>query len=87
MEERLRLCREFWNDYKTFVDWLNENEPALHKAIAGSQSGIEISKIKVRHFQVNRPNYYVSIDVISVEKGLGVPPPWGQKFKTKILKL
>ena len=53
MEERLKLCREFWNDYKTFVDWLNDNESALNKAVAGSQSGVELSKIKVRHFQVN----------------------------------
>jgi len=47
-EERFSLCKEFWNEYRTFVEWLDETEKALTAAISRkSGSGSPRSKLNI----------------------------------------
>ena len=48
-EERLVLCREFWNDYRTFVEWLNETETALEAA----GKATEMPRTTLKRFEVS----------------------------------
>lgn len=51
-EERLMLCKEFWNEYEKFVEWIDETENAVKKSDEGMASGLEISKSKLKRFEV-----------------------------------
>ena len=51
-EERLLLCKEFWNEYEKFVEWINETENAVKKSEEGMTSGLEISKSRLKRFEV-----------------------------------
>ena len=51
-EERLFLCKEFWNEYETFVDWIEETDNAVKRSEEGLISGLEISKSRLKCFEV-----------------------------------
>ena len=51
-EERLLLCKEFWNEYDKFVEWINETENSVIKSEEGMASGLEISKSRLKRFEV-----------------------------------
>ena len=61
-EERLLLCKEFWNEYEKFAEWINDTENALKKSEEGMTSGLEISKSRLKRFEVGRKNSYKSYD-------------------------
>jgi hypothetical protein len=47
-EERFVLCKEFWNEFHRFVEWLDETEKALGTALSGKSSfGSPRSKLKI----------------------------------------
>lgn len=46
------LCKEFWNEYEKFVEWIDETENAVKKSDEGMASGLEISKSKLKRFEV-----------------------------------
>lgn len=47
-EERAVLCKEFWNEFRKFVEWLDETEKALGTAVSGRAGfGSPRSKLKV----------------------------------------
>ena len=51
-EERLFLCKEFWNEYEKFVEWIEETENAVKRSEEGLISGLEISKSRLKSFEV-----------------------------------
>lgn len=51
-EERMVLCREFWNEYEKFVEWIDEMETAVKKSEAAMSSDLEVSKSKLKRFEV-----------------------------------
>ena len=51
-EERLILCKEFWNEYEKFVEWIEETENAVKRSEEGLISGLEISKSRLKSFEV-----------------------------------
>lgn len=51
-EERLLLCKEFWNEYEKFLEWIGETENAVKKSEEGMTSGLEISKSRLKRFEV-----------------------------------
>lgn len=46
------LCREFWNEYEKFVEWIDETETAVKKSDAAMSSDLEVSKSKLKRFEV-----------------------------------
>lgn len=52
-EERLLLYKEFWNEYEKFVEWINETENALKKSDEAMTSGLEISRSRLKRFEVS----------------------------------
>ena len=57
-EERLLLCKEFWNEYEKFTEWINETENTVRKSEEGMTSGLEISKSRLKRFEVRRKDSY-----------------------------
>jgi len=59
-EERFALCREFWNEYRKFVEWLDETERALSAAVSRKAGqGSPRSKLniyEVTHLFIHAPN-------------------------------
>lgn len=51
-EERLQLCKEFWNDYNEFVEWITEMEDSIKKAEDAMKSGLETSRSRLKRFEV-----------------------------------
>ena len=51
-EERLFLCKEFWNEYEKFVEWIEETENAVKRSEEGLISGLAISKSRLKSFEV-----------------------------------
>ena len=52
-EERLFLCKEFWNEYEKFVKWVDETEKSVKKSEEGMISGLEISRSRLKCFEVS----------------------------------
>lgn len=51
-EERLLLCKEFWNEYEKFLEWLSETENAIKKSDEAMASGLEILRSRLKRFEV-----------------------------------
>lgn len=51
-EERLLLCKEFWNEYDKFAGWINETETAMKKSEEAMTSGLENSRSRLKRFEV-----------------------------------
>lgn len=51
-EERMVLCREFWNEYEKFVEWIDLTEASVTKSEEAMSSGLEVSKSKFKRFEV-----------------------------------
>ena len=51
-EERLLLCKEFWNGYEKFVEWIDETEKAVKTSEEALTSGLEISRSRLKRFEV-----------------------------------
>ena len=51
-EERLLLYKEFWNEYEKFVEWINETENAVKKSDEATTPGLEISRTRLKRFEV-----------------------------------
>ncbi|XP_068688970.1 nesprin-1-like [Montipora foliosa] len=51
-EERLLLCKEFWNEYNEFIEWLNETEDSTRKSEDAAKLGLETSKIRLKRFEM-----------------------------------
>ena len=51
-EERLLLCKEFWNEYEKFLEWLSETENTIKKSDEAMASGLEISRSRLKRFEV-----------------------------------
>ena len=64
-EERLLLCKEFWNEYEKFAEWINETENAVKKSEEGMTSGLEISKSRLKRFEVRRKNSYKHLKALA----------------------
>ena len=43
---------EFWNEYEKFVEWIEETENAVKRSEEGLISGLEISKSRLKSFEV-----------------------------------
>ena len=75
-EERLLLCKEFWNEYEKFTEWINEMENAVRKSEEGMTSGLEISKSRLKRFEVRRKNSYKHLmsdgPLVFFKVGLGI---------------
>ena len=52
-EERLLLYKEFWNEYEKFVEWINETENAVKKSDEAMPSGLEVSRSRLKRFEVS----------------------------------
>lgn len=62
MEERFFLCKEFWNEYEKFVEWINDMENFLKKFEEGMMFGLEIFKSRLKCFEVGCKNSYKFYD-------------------------
>lgn len=52
MEERMVLCREFWNEYEKFVEWIDEMEIVVKKFEVVMLLDLEVLKSKLKRFEV-----------------------------------
>ena len=80
-EERLILCKEFWNEYEKFVEWINETENAVMKCEEGVTSVLEISKSRLKRFEVRRKeNNILLVTAHNIFLGWGVGNSWAWIF-------
>lgn len=56
-EERFALCKEFWNEYRKFVEWLDETEKALGAALSG-KTGHGSPRSKLNVYEVTSLLYF-----------------------------
>ena len=61
LEERLSLCKEFWNEYRNFVEWLNEAAHALKMSDEAGE-GLEVSRSRLKRFEVGTSEITTSRD-------------------------
>lgn len=47
-DERLVLCREFWNEYRKFVEWLDE----IEKSLQSTQAAMEMPRVRLKQYEV-----------------------------------
>ena len=46
------MCKEFWNEYNEFIEWLNETEDSTRKSEDAAKLGLETSKSRLKRFEV-----------------------------------